>query len=98
MRKKSRKNATQEQKGLDKCYQRAYDCDIEAKQCNGRGGNTMKTIQKLARLLAQTDERELTFRFERAEGETELFAKVAGLGKGRGQLRELGRILCFTDN
>lgn len=44
------------------------------------------------------DERELTFRFERAEGETELFAKVAGLGKGRGQLRELGRILCFTDN
>ena len=61
-------------------------------------GNTVKTIQKLARLLAQTDERELTFRFERAEGETELFAKVAGLGKGRGQLRELGRILCFTDN
>lgn len=68
------------------------------KRCNGRGGNTVKTIQKLARLLAQTDERELTFRFERAEGETELFAKVAGLGKGRGQLRELGRILCFTDN
>lgn len=62
------------------------------------GENTVKTIQKLARLLAQTDERELTFRFERAEGETELFAKVAGLGKGRGQLRELGRILCFTDN
>ena len=63
-----------------------------------RRGERVKTIQKLARLLAQTDERELTFRFERAEGETELFAKVAGLGKGRGQLRELGRILCFADN
>ena len=69
------------------------------KQSNAtEGGERVKTIQKLARLLAQTDERELTFRFERAEGETELFAKVAGLGKGRGQLRELGRILCFADN
>ena len=71
--------------------------DKQSNATEGRG-NTVKTIQKLARLLAQTDERELTFRFERAEGETELFAKVAGLGKGRGQLRELGRILCFADN
>lgn len=37
----------------------------------------MKTIQKLARLLAQTDERELTFRFERAEGEENSAMTVA---------------------
>ena len=49
-----------------------------ATQSDATGGeNTVKIIQKLARLLAQTDERELTFRFERAEGEAELFAKVA---------------------
>lgn len=60
--------------------------DKIADGCDGMAGKLTDT------------ERELTFRFERAEGETELFAKVAGLGKGRGQLRELGRILCFTDN
>ena len=74
------------------------EAESKHKAMQRKGGERVKTIQKLARLLAQTDERELTFRFERAEGETELFAKVAGLGKGRGQLRELGRILCFADN